>query len=118
MCFYWKSLQRQVHIEGDVSRVSDAESDTYFATRPRASQLGAWASLQSRPLESRALFEERIAQYDKTYQDQAVPRPPHWGGYRLSPSIFEFWQEQLYRWHDRLSYRRNGEAWEIERLYP
>jgi pyridoxamine 5'-phosphate oxidase len=120
-CFYWKSLQRQIRLEGLAALISDAESDAYFATRPRGSQIGAWASQQSRPLDSRSTLETRIAEFEKKYQGQAVPRPPHWGGYRLAPSCFEFWQEEpRYRLHDRIAYRRAGESavWTIERLYP
>ena len=120
VCFYWKSLQRQVRIEGTVAPISDAESDAYFATRPRASQIGAWASQQSRVLNDRATLEKRIADFEQKYAEATVPRPPHWGGYRLTPVFFEFWQERLYRLHDRFVYNRASAnaAWTHERLYP
>ena len=118
--FYWKSLQRQVRVEGTVTPVSDTESDAYFATRPRGSQIGAWASQQSLVLESRDLLEQRVASVEKKYQGQAVPRPAYWGGYLLIPTYFEFWQEQQYRLHDRVAYHHNSSTanWSIERLYP
>ncbi len=118
ICFYWKSLKRQVHMEGVVTQVSDAESDAYFATRPRDSQIGAWASQQSRPLESRAVLEQRIRDLDKLYKGRDVPRPPHWGGFRLTPSLIEFWQEGDFRLHDRFVFRREAEGWKRERLNP
>lgn len=118
ICFYWKTIQRQVHMEGTITQVDDAESDAYFATRPRDSQLGAWASQQSRPLESREALLCRVADLDRQYAGVAVPRPPHWGGYRLTPSYVEFWQEGEFRLHDRFAYRHTGENWLIERLNP
>jgi pyridoxamine 5'-phosphate oxidase len=120
VCFYWKSLQRQIRIEGNVAPISDAESDAYFATRPRGSQIGAWASQQSQILDDRATLEKRIADFEHHYADRDVPRPPHWGGYRLTPVFFEFWQERLYRLHDRFVYNRAPAhaAWTYERLYP
>jgi pyridoxamine 5'-phosphate oxidase len=118
VCFYWKSIQRQVRIEGTVEPVSDKESDAYFATRPRGSQIGAWASRQSRPLDSRAMLEKRVAEMEKKFEGKEVPRPPHWGGYRLTPTYFEFWQEREYRLHDRIAYARKKGGWAMERLYP
>jgi pyridoxamine 5'-phosphate oxidase len=118
LCFYWKSLQRQVHIEGTIAQVSDAESDAYFATRPRSSQIGAWASQQSRVLENRVMLEQRAHDFEKKYEGKIVSRPPYWGGYRLTPISFEFWQEQPYRLHDRIAYRHEGVGWVIERRYP
>ena len=120
VCFYWKSLMRQIRIEGDISLVSDAESDAYFASRPRGSQIGAWASQQSRPLESRAVLEQAVRDVEKKYQGRDVPRPPHWGGYLLTPSSFEFWQERDFRLHDRIAYHHASaqNAWKIERMYP
>jgi len=120
LCFYWKSLYRQVHIEGFVSPVSAAESDAYFATRPRQSQIGAWASEQSRPLASRQELEERISEITAAYEGKKVVRPPHWGGYRVTPVRIEFWRGHEFRLHDRVVYRateaRGG--WMTERLFP
>ncbi|MDR3449143.1 MAG: pyridoxamine 5'-phosphate oxidase [Alphaproteobacteria bacterium] len=120
LCFHWKSLQRQVRIEGPVTLVSDAESDAYFATRPRGSQIGAWASMQSRSLASRANLEQRAAAIEAKYAGKEVPRPPHWGGYRVAPLVMEFWQARDFRLHDRFQYRRdNAQAlWTQERLAP
>jgi len=121
ICFYWKSLKRQIHIEGTVQKVGAEEADTYFTTRPRGSQIGAWASEQSRPLKSREALEGRVREVEKKYEGKPVPRPPHWGGYVLLPGRFEFCQEQPHRLHDRIVYTQNPEnagAWLIERLYP
>lgn len=129
LCFFWKSLEVQVRVEGPVERVSAAESDTYFATRPRGSRLGAWASQQSRPLASRAALEDRLKELEATYggDDSAgpVPRPPHWGGYRLRPERIEFWFGHPFRLHDRFVFTRGepphtGDAprWRMERLSP
>jgi pyridoxamine 5'-phosphate oxidase len=118
LLFYWGALQRQVRIDGRVERVMARESDAYFATRPRGSQLAAWASPQSVVVAGRGPLERRFAAFAKKYPD-AVPRPPHWGGYRLVPDAFEFWQGGEDRLHDRILYRRarNG-RWRIERLAP
>jgi len=117
--FHWKSLRRQVRIRGNVSRVTDAEADEYFATRAAQSRISAIASDQSRPLTDRAKFEQRIAELSEIYGDGPdIPRPDFWGGYRVSPVEIEFWQDQAFRMHDRLKYVRGGEAWVSGRLYP
>ncbi|MGE3623088.1 MAG: pyridoxamine 5'-phosphate oxidase [Bdellovibrionales bacterium] len=120
ICFHWKSLRRQVRAEGQVVPSGDAESDAYFATRPRGSQIGAWASDQSRPLESREKLQEKLRALEARYEGKPVPRPSHWGGYRLSPLRMEFWQDREFRLHDRILYHRPGEKapWVQERLYP
>jgi pyridoxamine 5'-phosphate oxidase len=118
LLFYWKSLKRQIRIEGLVEHVTEAEADAYFESRPRNSRLGAWASPQSRPLVNRTLLEERLAEMEKRYPD-AIPRPDYWSGYRVVPEMFEFWQEMPYRLHDRTVYRRSsGGAWEQSKLFP
>jgi pyridoxamine 5'-phosphate oxidase len=117
LLFYWPELGRQVRVEGPVERISVAESDTYFATRPRGAQLAANASRQSEPLESREALEARFAELDAAHPDH-VPRPPHWGGFRLVPHTYEFWQHRENRLHDRLHYVRDGESWMVERLSP
>lgn len=118
--FHWKSLERQVRLRGVVSLVSDAEADAYFASRPRISQIGAWASQQSRPLESRLAFEKAVAYYTAKHLAGAVPRPPHWRGYCLQPSTIEFWQDRPFRLHDRIIFARDrpDAAWTKTRLYP
>jgi pyridoxamine 5'-phosphate oxidase len=118
LCFHWKSLGRQVRVEGVVETVSAAEADAYFATRPRESQLGAWASDQSRPLASRAVLEERVAAAERRFGGGPVPRPPYWAGFRVLPSRIEFWESQPFRLHDRLVYLRDDAGWRSERLYP
>jgi pyridoxamine 5'-phosphate oxidase len=120
LCFHWKLLgeQVQVRIEGPVSKVSEAESDAYFATRARGSQIGAWASLQSQAVPDRETFEQRIAEFDRRFAGVSVPRPPHWGGYVVRPDRIEFWYGAMHRWHDRVTYVREGDAWRKGLLYP
>ncbi len=120
MLFHWKSLRRQVRIRGPVEPVTDAESDAYYASRPRGSQVGAWASDQSRPLPSRAELEARVAAVDAKYEGQAPPRPPFWRGYRVQPLSFEFWRDRRSRLHDRMVFRRESlqAPWTTLRLYP
>ncbi len=118
LLFYWKSLKRQIRIEGMAEHVTEAEADAYFESRPRNSRLGAWASPQSRPLDNRTILEERLAEMEKRYPD-AIPRPDYWSGYRVLPEMFEFWQEMPYRLHDRTVYRRSaGGVWEQSKLFP
>lgn len=119
--FYWRGVERQIRIEGIAERLSPAESDAYFATRPRGSQIGAWASEQSRPLQSRQVLAARVEQFEATYHDQQVPRPQHWGGYRVVPLRFEFWEAEAYRLHDRWEFVRpttDTDQWNVEMLYP
>ncbi len=120
LLFHWKSLRRQVRVRGPVETVSAAEADAYFATRARDSQIGAWASDQSRPLEGRFALEKRIAEYGLKFGLGAVPRPPHWTGFRVLPLDFEFWRDRPFRLHDRLSFRRDRleDAWRRDRLFP
>ena len=120
LLFHWKSLRRQIRLEGPVTRTTAAEADAYFATRARGSQIGAWASEQSRPLESRFALEKRVAEYGAKHVIGTVPRPPHWSGFRLQPTLIEFWQDGAFRLHDRLEYRRGsaGEPWTTRTLYP
>ena len=120
LTFYWKSLQRQVRARGTVEAVSKEESDAYFATRSRMAQIGAWASKQSAPLESRLAFEKAIALNTAKFAVGTVPRPPYWSGYRVEPLEIEFWQERLYRLHDRIAFTRTDltAPWTKTRLYP
>lgn len=118
LLFHWKSLRRQVRIEGSVRVATDAESDAYFATRARDSQLGAWASDQSRPLDARETFEARFAEAKARFEGGDVPRPPHWGGYRVTPHRIEFWQDRAHRLHERRLFTRAGQDWSEGLLYP
>jgi pyridoxamine 5'-phosphate oxidase len=120
LLFHWKSLRRQVRIRGPVSPVSDAEADAYFATRPKQAQIGAWASKQSQPLESRFAFEQAIALVAAKHIIGEVPRPPGWSGWRITPLRFEFWHDRPFRLHDRIEFSRGapGAAWSKTRLYP
>jgi pyridoxamine 5'-phosphate oxidase len=115
---YWRELDRQVRVRGTVERLGGADSDAYFATRSRDSQLGAWASPQSRPLDSRAELDRRLREAEARFGERDVPRPEHWGGYLVRPRTIEFWQGQVGRLHDRFLYTRAGEDWTIERLAP
>jgi pyridoxamine 5'-phosphate oxidase len=115
---HWKSLRRQVRARGPVTRVTDAEADAYFASRPRDSRIGAWASQQSRPLESRFAFEKAIATYAAKHAIGAVPRPPYWTGFRIAPVEIEFWQDRPFRLHDRVRFTRAADGWTRARLYP
>ncbi len=118
LCAHWPAAAEQLRAEGRVERVSDAESDVYFATRPRGSQIGAWASDQSEPLESREALIERVREVEARFAGRDVPRPPHWGGYRLIPERIEIWRGQESRLHDRIVYAREGDGWREGRLFP
>jgi pyridoxamine 5'-phosphate oxidase len=118
LLFHWKSLRRQVRVRGTVAEVSAAEADAYFASRPRDSRIGAWASQQSRPLESRFALEKAVAFYAAKFAIGDIPRPPYWKGYRVTPQSFEFWADRPFRLHDRLAFMRDADGWRKERLYP
>jgi pyridoxamine 5'-phosphate oxidase len=118
LCFHWKSLRRQVRVRGPVERVSDAEADNYYASRPRGSRIGAWASKQSRPLESRFALEKAVAEYTARYPLGEIPRPSHWSGFRIVPQMIEFWADRPFRLHDRIVFDRRGDGWDKTRLYP
>jgi len=118
MCFHWKTLRRQVRIRGPVEQVSDAEADEYYASRPRGSRIGAWASKQSRPLESRFALEKAVAEYTARHPVGEIPRPAHWSGFRIVPQQIEFWHDRPFRLHDRMVFTRNNDDWEKTRLYP
>ncbi len=120
LCFHWKSLRRQIRVRGPVTRVSDAEADAYFATRSKDSQIGAWASRQSRPLEGRFALEKEVARYAAKYALSTVPRPPHWSGFRVRPLAIEFWRDRPFRLHERIRYTREAiaDSWKMDHLFP
>jgi pyridoxamine 5'-phosphate oxidase len=120
LLFHWKSLRRQVRIRGPVERVNEAEADDYYRSRPRGSRIGAWASAQSRPLDSRATLERAVADYEAKFGEAEIPRPGHWSGFRIVPLAIEFWHDRPYRLHDRIEFTRAGVggAWSRTRLYP
>lgn len=118
MCFHWKSLRRQVRVRGPVEKVTTAEADAYFATRARGSRIGAWASAQSRPLESRFALEKAVAEYTARYAIGEIPRPAHWSGFRIKPVSIEFWHDRPFRLHDRVMFEAEGDGWKKTRLYP
>ncbi|HEU4986640.1 MAG TPA: pyridoxamine 5'-phosphate oxidase [Rhizobiaceae bacterium] len=118
MCFHWKSLRRQVRLRGPAEIVSDEEADTYFASRPRGSRIGAWASKQSRELESRFALEKSVAEHTAKYAIGEIPRPSYWSGFRIVPRTIEFWHDRPFRLHDRIVFTREGEGWAKKRLYP
>jgi pyridoxamine 5'-phosphate oxidase len=118
LLFHWKTLGRQVRVEGEVSPVAPEEADAYFRSRPRESRLGAWASDQSRPLPDRGVLISRLQALEETYPDEGIPRPPHWSGYRLRPEKIEFWQDMPFRLHDRTVYTADQGSWRVGKLYP
>jgi pyridoxamine 5'-phosphate oxidase len=118
LCFHWPHLEIQIRIEGTAGKVSDAEADAYFASRPRESQLGAWASMQSRPIEHEGDLETRFAEYETKFEGREVPRPQHWSGFRVMPERMEFWHNRPSRLHLRHSYTRDGDGWKMDTLYP
>ena len=118
LVFHWQTLERQVRVEGMAEIVSDAEADGYFATRARESQIGAWASLQSEPLAADSVLDERVREMEKRFAGREVPRPPHWGGYRVVPSRIEFWHGRPHRLHERRVFDRAGNGWTMRRLFP
>ena len=118
LCFHWKSLKRQIRVRGDIAQIADHESDDYFAQRARGSQIGAWASAQSQPVKDRAAMLAMTTDYEARFKDKAVPRPPHWYGWRLHPSQIEFWQDGAYRLHDRILFTKAADNWTKQRLFP
>ena len=118
LAFFWEVLERQIRVMGDIVNVSEEEADAYFLSRPRLSQLGAWASQQSEILSDRKILDDRVAELEKKYEGKEIPRPPHWKGNRVVPFRIEFWQGRLNRLHDRFIYEKKGDQWHIHRLYP
>ena len=118
LLFFWPELERQVRVEGPVSPVSAPESDAYYASRPLGSRIGAWASQQSRPLESRFALEKAVAEYTARFALGDIPRPPYWSGFRIKPQSIEFWHDRKFRLHDRIEFRRDGDGWSKVRMYP
>jgi pyridoxamine 5'-phosphate oxidase len=118
LAFYWKTLHRQVRIDGTVSDVTDAEADAYYNSRERLSRIGAWASMQSRPLAERAVLERRVAEFEAKYPGPQIPRPVYWSGYRVTPSYIEFWQDMPFRLHDRTVFTRDGDGWHQGKIFP
>ncbi len=118
LCFHWKSLRRQVRVRGAIERVSDAEADAYFASRARGSQLGAWSSDQSEPIESREALEAKVEETELSFKGKDVTRPPFWYGFRVLPQTIEFWRDRPYRLHDRLLFEKSGDSWTTKRLQP
>jgi len=118
LVFFWKELERQVRIEGTVEKLGEADSEAYFATRPVASKIGAWASPQSAPIEGRSVLEGNVVKYETLFGKENIPKPPHWGGYMVRAVRVEFWQGRRSRLHDRILYTRQQETWKIERLAP
>ena len=116
--FHWKTLQRQIRIEGNVSQISNAEADEYYNSRPLGSRIGAWASLQSEELDDRSTLTKRVEEFEKKFSDNDVPRPSHWNGYLVAPILIEFWQDMPFRLHDRLEFRMKNDGWVTRKLYP
>ena len=116
--FHWKTLQRQIRIEGNVSQISNAEADEYYNSRPLGSRIGAWASLQSEELDDRSTLTKRVEEFEKKFSDHDVPRPSHWNGYLVAPVLIEFWQDMPFRLHDRLEFRMENDGWVTRKLYP
>ena len=118
LLFFWKSLHRQIRIEGSVEHVTDAEADAYYTSRPRVSRLGAWAAIQSRPLAVRAILDARVKEFEDRFPGDAIPRPAHWSGYRIVPRYMEFWQDMPFRLHDRTVFTRQGAGWTVGKIFP
>jgi pyridoxamine 5'-phosphate oxidase len=118
LCFHWKSVKKQIRVEGTISAVDDTEADDYFASRPRSSRIGAWASKQSQPIKDALEFEKRIAKYTSKFNIGEIPRPDFWSGFRLNPNQIEFWHERKFRLHERNVYRADGDKWRMEKIFP
>jgi len=118
LCFHWKSQRRQIRVEGPIEQVSDEEADAYFATRSRVSQLGAWASRQSQPMDGKWELEKRVAEYTAKFNIGAVPRPDFWSGFRVKPESIEFWNDGKFRLHDRFVFDKEGDGWKVTRIFP